>query len=255
MSAVVQSRRPAPLRGFTEQDVRRSFGELHALVRDLQRQVAEARGLTAGAVVLGQHLDVQGNRLERVGPTRHEDDAPSVRELRAHALYARGGIHETDKLIFARAGVRTVTPAVAPNDLVTLGQVRRLVGDVGGTTAAVNARTGDTTVTPGGAWTWPQTAVTLANGLTSDWQVPGAVFLRIAGPTAAFAVGGLREVDDGRLVILQNTTAQVLTLVNEDAATPAAHRITTGAGGDVTMAGPGMTMLVYATQEARWWML
>ncbi len=260
MSAIAQSRRISPLRHFSHEAMNQKLEEISAILREIQQSTAESRGLSGGdAVTLGRHLDMQGNRMQHVGRTRAETDAPNVRELREHGLYAReDGIHETQGLIFARGGVRTVTPAIAPNDLITKGQVERLISgvDVGVSQNNLGSSTDATTVSSAdAAWAWPQTAVTLPNGLTSDWQLPGAVFLRITGPTAPFSIGGFRDVDDGRYLILMNATVQDLTLVNEDAATPAAHRITTGTSGDVTMSGRGTTNLIYATAEARWWLL
>lgn len=253
MTAIAHARRLSPPRTFDHKAINQTFEELNAIIRELQVQVAEARGVGVApeVVTLGRHLDVQGNRLQNVGPTRAETDVPNVRELRNHALYARDGIHETDRLILAKGGVRTVTPAVAPNDLITLGEVQRLVAQAGFGTTSSNA-SGSTVTTPDAGWAYPQANVTVTNGLTSDWTVPASVYLRITGPTAAFSLGGFQSVSDGRLLILQNATVQDLTLVDEDLATTATHRIQTGTGGDLVMSGLGTTQLLYSLADLRW---
>ena len=253
MSAIAQHRRLSPLRATSLQALNQHFEELNTVLREMQIQTSESRGLTGSAVPIAQHLDVQGNRVQNVGATRTDTDAPNVRELRQQALYARNGVHETEHLILAKGGIRSVTPAIASNDVLTLGQARHLFG-VGTSTQGLGSVTSGLTL-PDAAWAWTQTAVTLPNGLTVDWAVPAAVFLRITGPTAPFAIGGLTDIADGRFLILQQTTAQTMTLLNEHAATPASHRITTGSGTDLVMDGPGMTMLLYSPADSRWWSL
>ena len=254
MTAIAQHRRLGPLRETSLHALNQQFEQLNALLREMQIQTSESRGLMGDSVTIGRHLDVQGNRVQNVGATRKETDAPSVRELRVEALYARGGIHDTDKLILARGGIRTVTPALAPNDLITLGQVQALIDEPGTATSALGVTDPGVTF-PVAGWTWPQATITVVNGVTNTMMLPAVVFVRITGPTAPFSIGGFDAIADGRFLILQQTTPQTMTLLNENAGTPAANRITTNAGGDMVMDGPGMTMLLYSQADSRWWSL
>lgn len=246
MTAIAHTRRLATVRNLDVPTFNQKLEELNVILREVQQQIAESRGISGpDSMTLGRHLDMGGKRLQGVGPTRADTDVPNVSELRRNGLYVKGDQHETDKLIYARGGIRTITPAVAPNDVITLGQVQRLLGNSNisqsGNNSSVN-----------GGLNYTQQAVTLPNGLTSDWAVPDRVYLRITGPTAAFAIGGFQTIGDGRMLILQNATTQDMTITNEDLATAAAHRIQTGTGGDLVMSGRGTTSFLYSVLDARW---
>ncbi len=102
-----------------------------------------------------------------------------------------------------------------------------------------------------GSFATTATARTAANGLNSN--VTGGGFLRITGPTAAFSIGGLTLGQDGREVKLYNTTAYAMTIVNEDASSTAANRITTLTGADVVLrTGPSFATLTYDATASRW---
>lgn len=257
MTAIAHTRRLSTVRSLDVATFNQKLEEMNVILREIQTQVSEARGVSGPEnLTLNRHLDMQGKRLQGVGPTRSETDVPNVRELRKHSLYAKDGVHEAYQPIVARAGIRTLTPAIAPNDLITLAQARKVVQAelaLRGVSARALAATGPGIVSSADqAWAFPQAAVTLVNGLTSDWEIPARVYLRITGPTAAFSIGGMQPVADGRYLILHNATVQEMTLVNEDAATPATHRIQTGSGGNLTMSGLGVTALLYSALDQRW---
>lgn len=104
-----------------------------------------------------------------------------------------------------------------------------------------------------GSMSMRQAGLTLANGLNSNIATPDYEMLRITGPTAGFSVGGLTGGTNGRIVTLHNTVAQVMTIVNEDAASTAGNRITTLTGGNVVLrAGTSAATLQYDATGARW---
>ena len=80
-----------------------------------------------------------------------------------------------------------------------------------------------------------------------------SIVATISGPAAPFTVTGIAGGSAGRIVILHNTTAQNMTLVNEGATSQAANRITTQSGANVVTAGVGIALLVY--NQNRWQLL
>ena len=95
--------------------------------------------------------------------------------------------------------------------------------------------------------------VALSNGLNSDVDRAGANRLRITGPSGAYSIGGLSAGFDGERVTIYNTVAQALTLVNEDASSTAANRITTLTGSDIVLATrTSFATLSYDATDARW---
>ena len=237
-------------RELTPQGVAAKFRELNKIIADLQQQMAEGRGLTGSATVQKQRMDMSGQRLSNVGRTRHDGDVPAVRELRDEALYARNGIHSTGRLILARGGVRTVTPAVAPNDLISLGQAARLIEEATGVIVGPAGTAGTTMLTLGVSY--PQVVVTLVNGDNHDVSVGGRIFVRIEGPTADFAITGLGYPVDGRAIWLFNATPYVMTLADENPGSTESWRISTLIGQDMTMTGPGVVTMLYDTAASRW---
>lgn len=96
-----------------------------------------------------------------------------------------------------------------------------------------------------------ETGLSLSNGLNSNITLGAAESLKsITGPTAAFSVGGFTNPVAGKVLILFNTVAQNMTVVNEDASSTAANRIRTNTGADVATTGVGIAMFVYLS--SRW---
>jgi len=99
-------------------------------------------------------------------------------------------------------------------------------------------------------------AVTLSNGLNSDVAVTGTQavrIVRITGPSGAFSVGGITASTAARIVVLLNTTAQAMTLVNLDAGSAAANQIETLTGADIVLAArTSSATLAYDATSARW---
>lgn len=111
------------------------------------------------------------------------------------------------------------------------------------------------TVDVNGTLATRQYAQALSNGLNSNIPAPTTSYCRITGPTGAFSVGGVTIVsgENGKRLTLHNTTAQAMTIVNEDASSTAANRITTLVGADVVFpARQSLVHLIYNSTTARW---
>lgn len=95
-------------------------------------------------------------------------------------------------------------------------------------------------------------AVTLANGANNDIAIGTASWLRITGPVAGFSVSGFAGGMEGRVLVLNNAVAQVMTITN-DATSSAANRILTQTGADVVLrAGRSSAWFVYDAVDSRW---
>ena len=79
--------------------------------------------------------------------------------------------------------------------------------------------------------------VSLSSGLNSNIAIPVNGYIRIAGPTGPFKVGGFSGGVDGRILVLRNPTPHSMTIVSKDASSSAANRIDTMSAGDVVLGG------------------
>jgi hypothetical protein len=95
---------------------------------------------------------------------------------------------------------------------------------------------------------WPDARVTLVNGANNNVSLKGAYIVHITGPTAGFNITGLGGGSVGRQVILHNSTAQVMTLMNQSASSAVGNRITTF-GGNVTAS---VATLVWDKASTSW---
>jgi hypothetical protein len=94
----------------------------------------------------------------------------------------------------------------------------------------------------------------LANGNNSGVQVGTNCYVAVSGPTGSFTINGLANGRDGKVIIIENSTGQSLTLANDSGVDPApANRIKTGTGADVTLtSNPAMATLIYSGSASRW---
>lgn len=94
----------------------------------------------------------------------------------------------------------------------------------------------------------------LANGNNAGVNFGSKTFVKIkAGPTGAFAICGIAEGFDGRVLVLYNATGQAMTIANDSGVEPtAANRIYTNTGADVATTGNGAFILVYDSEDSRW---
>lgn len=101
----------------------------------------------------------------------------------------------------------------------------------------------------------PVTTYTAVNGTTDNLVASKSSVVRIAGPTGAFGFSGIDGGINGRVVTLINTTAQNMTIYNQNAGSSAENRIITGTGADITTTGPGVVSLIYLVDDSRWYVL
>ncbi|HLG25396.1 MAG TPA: hypothetical protein VI588_01200, partial [Candidatus Gracilibacteria bacterium] len=97
-----------------------------------------------------------------------------------------------------------------------------------------------------------QTGVSLGNGNNSNVNVGSFSFIRITGPTAAFSVTGITGGQNGRVIILYNSTGNIMTISNQAGSSTAANRIITNTGAAVATVGTGTVILVYDSTVSRW---
>lgn len=100
-----------------------------------------------------------------------------------------------------------------------------------------------------------QASLTLANGVNNNVAISpfpnGNSYYRITGPNAAFSLTGLLASGDGRIVVLQNSTTQVMTLKDQATSSNLTARIMTG-GGDLAIGDSGTVTLIYSNTDNRW---
>ena len=98
------------------------------------------------------------------------------------------------------------------------------------------------------------TALALVNGANNNLAPSANSFIRITGPTAAFSVTGLAGGQNGKVLVLYNTTAFAMTIANENAGSVLNNRITTLTGADLaTPATNGASVtLMYNSTTSRW---
>ena len=98
----------------------------------------------------------------------------------------------------------------------------------------------------------------LVNGLNSNIATVGQPTVRLSGPSAAFSVGGFQLPGGatpaaGQQIAVINTTAQTMTVVNEDASSAAVARLTTQTGQNVILQPKAGTLnFVFDGTTLRW---
>jgi hypothetical protein len=99
----------------------------------------------------------------------------------------------------------------------------------------------------------------LSNGLNSN--IPIAAYANVltydtlvdvSGPSAAFSLGGFDSGYSAKTLTIVNRTGQTMTIVNEDASSTAANRITTQTGGNVSLSSPAIASFLYDAAASRW---
>lgn len=94
----------------------------------------------------------------------------------------------------------------------------------------------------------------LANGNNAAVNPGTNTYFKVSGPTGAFTINGIVGGTDGRILLLQNSTGQTMTIANDSGvdSTPA-NRILMPTGGDTNITGnPGLVMFVYDTGLSHW---
>ena len=156
------------------------------------------------------------------------------------------------ELVFAAIGGKLASSAGSSSGGVDIS-TRRGTADANLTVAVAIQSSGIVTLNSG--FEHKRGGFTLANGLNSNITYDGtATFGSITGPSAGFSVGGFTAPTTGcRELYLFNGTAQNMTIVNEDASSTAANRITTSTGADVVTTAAGTAHFIYdLAGTARW---
>lgn len=92
-------------------------------------------------------------------------------------------------------------------------------------------------------------ALTSTPALNSNITVNSS-FARITGPSGVFSVGGFASPLEGQLLTIYNSTANAMTIVNEDVSSTAANRIKTLTGANVVLrAGTSAASFRYSSHE------
>lgn len=95
-------------------------------------------------------------------------------------------------------------------------------------------------------------SLTLSNGDNNDVATSNGSYLRVAGPTAAFAITGFDNPLPGRRVTVQNTTTQDMTLKHNVTST-AGNRLEVGRNGaDLTLTGVSSATFIYDDTSSIW---
>ena len=121
---------------------------------------------------------------------------------------------------------------------------RPTINFVSGATVVDNAANNSTDVTVTATAISGQNPVVLVNGLNSNVATSNLPSIRLAGPNAAFSIGGLVVTGSpaaGQTIDVVNTTTQLMTVVHEDAGSTAAYRLACPGGVSVASYAPGQT--------------
>lgn len=118
-----------------------------------------------------------------------------------------------------------------------------------------------------GAIALQPSGLSLSNGLNSNvffYAASADTYstsnVLVSGPTAAFSIGGLYANDyssgavNGYLLVIENPTAYSMTIVNQDASSTAANRITTGTGANVVLPAGSSATLIYNVATTTWYL-
>jgi hypothetical protein len=129
---------------------------------------------------------------------------------------------------------------------------RPLINFLGSVSCADNPANNSTDVTISGGGSGGQYSVAVSNGLNSNLQTNGLTTIRLTTATGTFSIGGFAlpggaQPAAGALLLVENTTGESWSLVNEDSGSTPKYRVDTQRGADVILpAGPrGSAFFVY----------
>ncbi len=95
-------------------------------------------------------------------------------------------------------------------------------------------------------------ALVLTNGANNNVSLgTERSHYRITGPTAAFSVSGFAGGNDGQILTVLNSTAQLMTIIN-NATSTAANQIVTGYNSDIVISSSGSVTMIYNSTASRW---
>jgi hypothetical protein len=202
----------------------------------------ERMAITSGGFI-GVGTNTPGRPLEVVKDGTAGSNTPTASFRSATAGYGLmlGGIADT--------GTFGVIQAFGPGNVgANLVFQATLTGGFMG----INTQTPGTMMDVNGDLALRDSSIALTNGAHNDVSVGGYSFIRIAGPTAAFSLTGLSGGVDGKIVILYNTTAQNMTISNDNAGSAAGNRIYTLTGAALATTGTGSITMIYSGPDSHW---
>lgn len=94
--------------------------------------------------------------------------------------------------------------------------------------------------------------IVLVNGDNNNINLLDVLFATVTGPSAGFAITGIGSGSGGKIIVVRNGTAQVLTFKNQHASSSAPNRLITGTGADVV---GNIALFVYDDFDSRWVMV
>jgi len=86
----------------------------------------------------------------------------------------------------------------------------------------------------------------------NDLNIGSASFVRILGATNPFNLTGINGGVDGKKVYLYNTTAQNMTITDNDTNSISANRIVTQTGASNSTTGEGDAVFIYDAGQSKW---
>jgi hypothetical protein len=94
-----------------------------------------------------------------------------------------------------------------------------------------------------------------ANGDNHNVDIGGATYIRLTGPTGAFAITGFTGGADARLLIIRNTTSQAMTIKHGDTGSVVENRISNATGADIAVGATTRAIFIYDSASLRWVLL
>lgn len=96
--------------------------------------------------------------------------------------------------------------------------------------------------------------ITLANGDNNNIATGAFSYIRLSGPTGAFALTGFAGGFDGKILMVHNNVAQTMTVKNANAGSTAANRIKTLTGADVVLRATANSFanFIYDSSQSLW---
>jgi hypothetical protein len=210
-----------------------------------------ANAFGGNATALGVNAVAQGDGTTAIGSGAHAAFTNST------AVGQGATTTATNQVMLGAPG----SSAVVPNSLsvgtnLTVGNNTTIGGNFAVTGIETNgAHLGTNNYLTGSDIAFARNSISsLANGNNAAIPVGTNVYCAVSGPSGAFAICGVANGRDGKLIIIENSTGQTLTIANESGGDPtAANRIKTGTAGDVALTNnPGMVRLIYSGAAGRW---
>lgn len=215
-------------------EMRGLVGQLQRELRDLREKIRELHH----APKIKGPLDMQGHRIMNVGRTQQQGDVAPRAELIDKAMYDNGfGQHIARSPIIATSGIRGKRNPTEPDEMATVGWVRKFF-----------VRRGDADFTL-------VTLTGITNGVTNhNISLSTGTIFAIRSPTAAFTITGLVAPTHSRYILLYNATAHDMTLANASGLSTVGNRIFTCAsfGADTSTTGQGVVALFYDDVDLQW---